>query len=275
MDEDDDDDEDKYGRYKGRMVTDSYKHRMLELEQQLGIKSRFTRDNTQDEDDDSDPNDEGIGRVVISGSPSKPGNGATAPAPTKSIVKDKSSDKSDVKKGVRFAQGLDVAPEPSPAPASAATPAQKSDVVEPLGDIVERTSTPKPAEAPAPAPRKQSRFKQARTNDFIPKGPFDVSPNFIPMQSESAPVPTGPPGTTLAKTLVEKESVSTPMDPQDVDDSMLDSEVADEHQRMRRRFIQREGGFLKEDDSPVQQLDETEGGRERMSRFKAARLSRQ
>jgi unconventional prefoldin RPB5 interactor 1 len=65
------------------------------------------------------------------------------------------------------------------------------------------------------------------------------------------------------------------MDPQDVDDSMLDSEVADEHQRMRRRFIQREGGFLKEDDSPVQQLDETEGGRERMSRFKAARLSRQ
>ena len=276
-DEDEDDDEDKYGRSKGRMVTDSYKHRMLELEQQLGIKSRFTREDTQEEDDDSDPNEEGIGRVVIGGAPSKSSNGATAPAPTKSIVKDKSSDKSDGKKGVRFAQGLDVAPEPSPASTAAPkpAPAKKPDVVEPLGDIVERNSAPKPAEAPAPAPRKQSRFKQARTNDSIPKGPFDVPSNFIPMQPEPAPVPTGPSGTTLAKNLVEKESVSNPMEPQEIDDAMLDSEVADEHQRMRRRFIQREGGFLKEDDSPVQQLDETEGGRERMSRFKAARLSRQ
>lgn len=271
MDDDDDDDEDKYGRSTGRIVTDSYKHRMLELEQQLGIKSRFTsEDAQQDADSDSDSNEEGIGRVVIGAGPSTASSKAPA-ALSKSIVKDKSLDKSDGKKGVRFAQELDIAPEKEAAPGSGIV--EKPDIVEPLGDIVERSSAPKPAEAPAP--RKQSRFKQARASETIPKGPFDVPENFIPVQPEPAPTPTGPAGTTLANTLVEKETVSGPMEPHEMDDSMLDSAVADEHQRMRRRFIQREGGFLKEDESPIQPLDETEGGRERISRFKAARLSRQ
>jgi unconventional prefoldin RPB5 interactor 1 len=56
---------------------------------------------------------------------------------------------------------------------------------------------------------------------------------------------------------------------------MIHDEVADEYQRMRKRFIQREGGFLKEDESPVQPLEEAHGGPEKISRFKAARLSRQ
>src|SRR5690606_26762265 len=74
--EDDDDDEDedeeeetedKYGRTTRRVVSSKYQARMLDLEQRLGVQSRFTRQLVQeteveDEDDDSK---EGIGKIVV------------------------------------------------------------------------------------------------------------------------------------------------------------------------------------------------------------------
>lgn len=274
MDLDDDDEEDKYGRFTGRMITDKYQRRMLELETRLGVKSRFTQKQEEEADEkDSDDEDdgEGIGRIRIK----NPTPSASAGAPTKSIVKDKNTSKGE-KKGVRFANELDIAPEPEASAAPTTGNAGKPDEVEPMSDvIVERAPAPKPA-APTAA-RKTSRFKKSMASADIPKGPFDVPQSFLSQnQQEDRPVPTGPEGTTIADTLVEKQTVSRPADPSDLDDNMVHMGVAEEHQRLRSRFIRRDGeGFLKESESAVQPLDETEGGGERMSRFKAARLSRQ
>jgi unconventional prefoldin RPB5 interactor 1 len=107
---------------------------------------------------------------------------------------------------------------------------------------------------------------------MIPKGPFDVPSSVV--QPPMREVPTGPEGATIADKLVERETSSSVIAPDEFDDSMAHQEVADEHQRMRRKFIHREGGFLKEDESVIQPLDEADGG-EPLSRFKAARLSGQ
>ena len=100
---------------------------------------------------------------------------------------------------------------------------------------------------------------------------MDVPARFFGEDRPTAP--TGPQGTTLADTLVEHDAVR-PVDDVEFETYDDQQELANEHQRLRRKFINREGGFLKEDENPLQPLDETEGGPPRLSRFKAARLSK-
>ncbi|KAM3533293.1 hypothetical protein MY4038_003413 [Beauveria bassiana] len=287
-DEDDDDEEDKYGRFTGRMVTDKYQRRMLELETRLGVKSRFTQKLEQKakEKDSDDDDGEGIGRIRIQ-SKSTPSPVSSLAAPTRSIVKERQSTKNEPpKKGVRFADELDIANEAEPSPAPAASKPDTEKPVEPMSElIVERKPATKPTTAPSSTQR-PSRFKKAAAgaqtapSSIIPKGPFDVPASLLSQQheqreeEEERPVPTGPEGKTIADTLVEKGSVSRPADPSELDDTMVHMGVAEEHQRLRSRFIRRDGeGFVKEKESPVQPLDGGSG--ERVSRFKAARLSRQ
>ncbi|KAJ6779652.1 hypothetical protein PWT90_05773 [Aphanocladium album] len=280
MDDDDDEEEDKYGRFTGRMITDKYQRRMLELETKLRIKSRFTQKLEEAaEEKDSDDDGEGIGRIRIQSKPT-PSSAVSSAAPTKSIVKERNSTKTEPKKGVRFANELDIAEEAVSTPAAIEAQVDATEIVEPMSDlIVERKSASKPVATPSA--QKQSRFKKAKagvqSETGIPKGPLDVPSSFLSQhEQEERPVPTGPEGKTIADTLVEKASVSRPTDPSELDDNMVQMGVAEEHQRLRSRFIRRDGdGFLKEKERPVQPLDETEGGSERVSRFKAARLSRQ
>ncbi|KAF5007678.1 hypothetical protein FDECE_6014 [Fusarium decemcellulare] len=273
FEDDDDDEEDKYGRSTGRVVTDGYRQRMLELEKKLGIKSRFTEKVEQEDEGESSSDDEGIGRIVVKPSPEATSS-AAKPAPTKSNIKEKQPEQANGKKGVRFASNLDIAPEDEPAaltalPVREAPLKDKEPVVEPLSDVVERSG---PAKTPdAKSSRKSSRFKKARNTD-VPPGPLDVPAKFMDQDRPAAP--TGPEGATIADTLVERESSAAPRFPDEIDDEMIHHEVADEYQRIRKKFIQREGGFLKEDESPIQPLDEADGGREKVSRFKAARLSK-
>lgn len=266
-DDEDEDDEDRYGRSRGRAVTDDYRQRMLELERRLGIKSCFT-DAAGDEDSEAD--NEGIGRIVVKRGAETPPS-ASKPPPSKLSIKDKQSDTN--KKSVRFAQSLDIAPDDKPA--ATAVEESKEPLVDPLSDIVERSGPSKAAEPKAP--RKASRFKRARdettSSGDIPKSPLDAPPQLA--DREPREPPTGPDGVTLADRLVEREPMSNPALPGEFDDALDRSAVASEYQRLRKRFIQRQGGFLKEDESPVQPLDEAEGVPERVSRFKAARLSRQ
>ncbi|KAM0440982.1 hypothetical protein ACHAPT_000287 [Fusarium lateritium] len=269
--EDDDDEEDKYGRSTGRIVTDGYSQRMLELEKKLGIKSRFTEKAEQEEDDaESSSDDEGIGRIVVKRG-AEAASSASKPAPTKSNIKEKQLEAANSKKGVRFATNLDIAPEnePTTLPVREAPVKDKEPLVEPLSDVVERSGPTKTTEVKSS--RKPSRFKKARDTG-VPPGPLDVPAKFLDQDRPTAP--TGPEGTTLADTLVERETKTAPQPPDEVDDEMIHHEVADEYQRMRKKFIQREGGFLKEDESPIQPLDEADGGKEQVSRFKAARLSK-
>ncbi|KAF4967314.1 hypothetical protein FSARC_5144 [Fusarium sarcochroum] len=273
--DDDDDEEDKYGRYTGRAVTDDYRQRMLELEKKLGIKSRFT-EQPEDKNGDADSDDEeGIGRIVVKQTPTAtPSSSASKPTPTKSNIKEKKPEQTNGKKGVRFATDLDIASENEPAVLSVreAPVEEKEPVVEPLSDIVERSSSAKiPDATNTKSTRKPSRFKKAR--DTVPPGPLDVPAKFLDQDRPTAP--TGPEGTTLADTLVERESIrKAPHPPDEFDDELIHQEVADEHHKLRKKFIQREGGFLKEDKSPIQPLEEQDGGREPVSRFKAARLSK-
>ncbi|KAM5355410.1 hypothetical protein ACJ41O_002056 [Fusarium nematophilum] len=271
FEDDDDDEEDKYGRSTGRAVTDSYRQRMLELERKLGIKSRFTEQAAADEDaGESSSDDERIGRIVVKPGPEAPSSASKA-APTKSSIKEKQPEELNGKKGVRFASSLDIAPgdEATSLPIREAPAKDKEPLIEPLGDIVERSG---PAKTPdTKSSRKPSRFKKAR-NTGVPPGPLDVPAKFLDLDRPAAP--TGPEGTTIADTLVERDSSAAPRLPDEFDDDMIHDEVADEYQRIRKKFIQREGGFLKEDESPIQPLDETDGGKERPSRFKAARLSK-
>ncbi|RSL69778.1 hypothetical protein CEP53_002118 [Fusarium sp. AF-6] len=269
--EDDDDEEDKYGRSTGRIVTDGYRQRMLELEKKLGIKSRFTEKAEQEKEDaESSSDDEGIGRIVVKRE-AEASSSASKPAPTKSNIKEKQPEAPNGKKGVRFASNLDIAPEKEPTtlPVREAPIKEKEPLVEPLSDVVERSGPTKTPEVKSN--RKPSRFKKARDTG-VPPGPLDVPVRFLDQDRPTAP--TGPEGTTLADTLVERETKADPQPPDEIDDEMIHHEVADEYQRMRKKFIQREGGFLKEDESPIQPLDEPDGGKERVSRFKAARLSK-
>ncbi|KAK4091843.1 hypothetical protein PCL_09640 [Purpureocillium lilacinum] len=271
FDEDEDDDEDKWGRSTGQMVTDDYRQRMLELERSLGIKSRFT-EQAADEEGESSDDGEGIGRIVIKKSENAPS--ASKPAPRKSSLKDKQPN-GEERKGVRFAQNLDIAPEPEsqPEPVASAVKEREEPVVDPLSDIVERSVPPKSAEPPAP--RRQSRFKKARgdgpSSGGQPKGPFDAPPQFLD-SDPGQPTPTGPEGATLAERLVERETTAAPsgfVEPLD------QNAVADEYHRLRKRFIQRQGGFLKEDETPTREVVDDNEPQEHVSRFKAARLSRQ
>ncbi|KAF4498155.1 udp-galactose transporter like [Fusarium agapanthi] len=277
FEDDDDGQEDKYGRYTGRVVTDDYRQRMLELEKKLGIKSRFT-DQPEDRDGDASSEDEeGIGRIVVkpASATTTSSSSASKPVPVKSNIKEKQPEQPNGKKGVRFAANLDIAPENEPTvlPVREAPVKEKEPIVEPLSDkIVERSSTAKaPDTSEIKSTRKPSRFKKAR--DTVPPGPLDIPAKFLDQDRPTAP--TGPEGTTLADTLVERESIrAAPHPPDEFDDELIYQEVADEHHKLRKKFIQREGGFLKEDESPIQPLEEQDGGREPVSRFKAARLSK-
>ncbi|OAR02509.1 hypothetical protein LLEC1_05453 [Akanthomyces lecanii] len=275
LDDDDDDEEDKFGRFTGRMITDKYQRRMLELETKLGVKSRFTQKLEEDaENMDSDDDDgEGIGRIRIQPKPTpSSASPASVSTSTKSIVKDKSSAKNEPKKGVRFANELDIAEQSESSSTPTETKTGSTDIAEPMSElIIERKPVSTPAAAAAAAPPKQrpSRFKKAQAAagglpteaPIIPKGPFDVPSSFLSQHSEQEPRPG---------------SVARPADPSELDDSMVCMGIAEEHHRLRSRFIRRDGeGFAKEKEVHVQSLEEAEGRGEPISRFKAARLSRQ
>lgn len=278
--DDEEDDEDQYGRYKGSVVTDKYRQRMLQLEQKLGIKSQSSMSQPKSNEAESSDNDldEGIGRIVVNreANASSPSTVSRAAVPVKSNLKEKQVGDSEAKKGVRFASSLDIAPESEPSAPAPTISENKKDVIDPLSDIVERSSSSKAVQPPAQPAKRASRFKKARDNtdpaSAVPKGPLDIRPKF--MEEELQQVPTGPEGTTIADTLVERESTASAIAPDEVNDAMTHQEVADEYQRMRRKFIQRDGGFLKPDESPIKPIHDEEN-QEPISRFKAARLSRQ
>lgn len=60
---------------------------------------------------------------------------------------------------------------------------------------------------------------------------------------------------------------------EDIDDEMHRKEIAQEYHRLRARMINRDGGYVKEEEGEVVPLDEEDSGPgKRISRFKAARL---
>ncbi|KAK7744079.1 hypothetical protein SLS53_003597 [Cytospora paraplurivora] len=305
--EDDDDDdamEDEHGRYKYRVVDDKYRRRMQELEAKLGIKSTREIEEEADAEAEGKVPDEGIARITVQPAPSPSLSPASQPA--KSALKSDIEPVEEVKpeeikpkkkKGVKFASALDIAPD-TPVEPAPSTPSQpKRPLVDPMkGTIVERSSAPQPA-APAPAePKRASRFKKARTTTTAtttpadtftppgavaqtlpsrPKGPADAPARFLDADvGEPLTAPSGPEGKTLAPTIVERDTPAEAKEPDAFDANLLHQEAAVEYHRMRNRMIQKQGGFVREEESAIEYPEDEDESGKRVSRFKAARLAR-
>ncbi|KAH9431798.1 hypothetical protein MCOR27_009921 [Pyricularia oryzae] len=261
-DDDEDEEEDERGRSKRSALSPAYRKRMLELEKRLGVGRQSvgkqstvvaTADEPEDEEGEKIDYDEPrLGRIAIRSNPTTttttttPAIRPTPNPPTVSAMKSPTTAAatSTAKKGVRFAQEVDIAEEPAGAPlADPHGPVEPK--VEPVSDIVER----------------------------VPVGPKQAPTRFLDTMEPNI-APSGPEGRTLADAVMEREPVTKPREPSEFDADLLHQEAAVEYHRLRNKMIQREGGFAKEKESAIEPLDESEGGPKKMSRFKAARLGR-
>ncbi|SLM33791.1 Domain of unknown function DUF3835 [Lasallia pustulata] len=100
-----------------------------------------------------------------------------------------------------------------------------------------------------------------------------------PCEDRTRREPEGPPGKTLAETLIERPTVRADADvpePNQFDPALLHQEVAVEYHKMRIRMVQRDGGFAPQAEEEEERvpLAEEEGGGRKVSRFRAARLRR-
>jgi unconventional prefoldin RPB5 interactor 1 len=266
-DEDDSDEsetEDKYGRSLSRGVSDDYKQQMMDLEKKLNarmLENVGPRPDAHPLAEYSDDvrtiqvrkDDEFQEPIVAS---------ADAPAAVK-----------PTKKGVRFADSLDVSPAPQPIKDPLETGKQATTSTSTLSDtIVERTgASSKPSTTTPSKPAKVSRFKSARTGSTQPV--FKPLPS--PQVPEPQPFPEGPKGRTLANTIVEHDhSFSEVPPPDEFDSAIINREVQQQYHKMRNSMIQQQGGFAatQEDEEKGPIMEEENGKSKKVSRFKAARL---
>jgi unconventional prefoldin RPB5 interactor 1 len=289
------DDEDEYGRSTGHVVDEELRQRMIELEEKLGVRMM---ENIGKKASDYEIVKEGIGRVTVSDREEN--------VVPKKGSEDKSRDDStsqptstSAKKSVRFSEDLDISSTPK-SPTSPAPTVNKPKLLAPVTDIVERT-VPEQADGPIPQ-KKTSQFKLARSSPSgnlngplatssnsqpisnlllhpakpISPKPFSTPIPFSPAIDQERTVPTGPEGKTLAATVVERDIPpnTTIAEPDELNPQLLHQEVATEYHKMRNRMIYKHGGFVKEEEGEIVPFTEEEGGPKKMSRFKAARLSR-
>ena len=196
-------DEDKFGRTKRRVLSDEYLVEMKALEKRLK---------------NIGPNAEIAGVPLANGQ-------TTEQQPSDNTVS-KGVDqkpKSGNKKGVRFANELNI--QEAPKPITATSPQQHSE--------------------PSPPPRAASNPVHAS----VIERPFTAS--------------------------ISDDPANPPTEPDEYDPALVHQEVATEYHKMRNRMIQRQGGFLAQNEDKAEvPLTEEEGGPKKMSRFKAARLGK-
>ncbi|KAI0105954.1 Prefoldin subunit-domain-containing protein [Daldinia grandis] len=275
--EEDDEDEDEWGKTK-LAVDDDWKRRMLELKERL---SDYTFNESQAADDEEDMV-EGIGRISIKHENEDASNGNVESLPIVPSEAENQSSTQDNKKSVRFAQSLDIAeaPAPAPAPERVSQTHSKQHEVDPLSDVVmERSSSNnRRITQPAAAPNKKvSRFRKTRNSEpHINATPVALGGTPIMPDTPDAvgSTPSGPENQTLATSVLEHEPSSEVREPDEFDANMLQKQATEEYYKMRNKLIYQQGGFMKEDENPIQPLDEEQGGPKRMSRFKAARLAK-
>ncbi|EFQ99690.1 hypothetical protein MGYG_02703 [Nannizzia gypsea CBS 118893] len=169
LDDQDSEDEDEYGRTRSRVLDDDYIKQMRELEKKLNAKS------LQNIGPDASilPSDV---QTQVEQAPS-----AMKKGPAK-------------KKTVAFATELDIAPEPSPKPATVATKAETEVLPPPMQEaVIERSGEASMAKAKdTGSAKKVSRFKRARdTTDSTSVGtvtqPTSMPPNGSSSLNSRAP----------------------------------------------------------------------------------------
>lgn len=283
-DEEENDDEDEFGRTKRRVIDDRYRMGMLELERKLNqqvmqssgrevhsgdLKKSNTGNKVVHDREHAGPSliDQSLLNIEseTQDSPSFDASqslrtGRPLPQRVEIFTKQLSNSPQSTKKLSRFqASRTVVSAEDRITPPMPPTSAFKALVA---SNIVER-----------PVPK-------------LPTSLFVTQPNPSVVSSivENAPLPISPAGVAITEsnpytpsTSREKNSSTIALQPDGLDPSLLQQQVATEYHRMRNRMIQRQGGFLasaeEESSGGLVRLDE-EGGGKKVSRFKAARLSR-
>ncbi|KAI0881583.1 Prefoldin subunit-domain-containing protein [Annulohypoxylon maeteangense] len=268
--DDDGYDEDELGRTKVH-VDDDWKRYMLELKEKL-TGYEFKKDTAADEENDMV---EGVGRITIRHEGQDVPNSGSEPAAHPNT--EASAPTKEIKKSVKFAASLDIADTSVPVPAPAPAPQQSHPEINPISEVVmERNGgTHQPR---VTSSKKASRFRKARgTDPSIMRAPVALDGTPIAPDRPDInikPIPSGPNGQTIAKSVFEHEPSSQAKEPDEFDANLLHNQATEEYYKMRNRLVHRNGGFMKEDENPIQPLDEEDGGPKRMSRFKAARLAK-
>ncbi|EPE10231.1 hypothetical protein F503_05326 [Ophiostoma piceae UAMH 11346] len=311
-DDNDDDDEDQFGRSKYSVIDEAYRERMLELEKKLGVKpmanqsivpaSKTAAPNVINREDIA----ESLGRIRVSAADmaaSAAADQQAKAAPTSVLKEPTASFRAKAKavsgegKKVSFATDLDIA-HPKEEVRAPVAPALKSEpeepFVDPLSDVIERRSAPKSFAATGPGseqkPKRVSRFKMARgegsgapeaaapaalavpSAPTLPKGPHQAPVRFL--DEDRIVAPSGPEGKTHSEDVFERQAVTEPKEPHELDAHLVFQETATEYHRTRNRLIQQEGGYMKASESAVVPVGQEDGG-PRISKFKAARVGQQ
>ncbi|KAJ4377951.1 hypothetical protein N0V83_000781 [Neocucurbitaria cava] len=257
--------EDQYGRSTRPVITEEYRRQMLELEQKLGARML---ENVGPRPDAS-PLAEHIGdiRTMRIRRDDQFDQSMEAPAPNPPNMETDSQPK---KKGVRFADEIDISEAPQPARNQEEPPVRDDKPAATMSDvIVERpTSIPQPPVEPSKSV-KVSKFRSARAGS---KQPSNMLPN--PSLPDVPPVPTGPAGRTLASTITEHvPSPSEPQAPDEFDPIVVNREIQAEYNKARNKFIQQQGGFkAPEENDEGDIVEERDGKTKKVSRFMSARL---
>ncbi|OAK96569.1 hypothetical protein IQ06DRAFT_296618 [Phaeosphaeriaceae sp. SRC1lsM3a] len=262
-DETEDEDEDQYGRSTRPVINDDYRRQMMELEKKLNARMMENVGPQGDSEDLAEHASEIRTLRIRDDEKFDESLGSAKAGPAEANVEPK-------KKGVRFAENLDISEAPAsvqqPSPEASSKPAPAiSDT------IMERPVTAQvPVSAPI-KPAKVSRFKSSRAG--VSSRP-QVLPT--PPMPEPQAVPSGPAGRTLATTVVEHNTPTTmsePSAPDEFDPVTLNREIQTEYHKARNKFIQQQGGFkptLEDEESPL--VEEKDGQTKKVSRFMAARL---
>ncbi|TKA21658.1 hypothetical protein B0A50_08819 [Salinomyces thailandicus] len=278
---DDDEDEDEYGRTQGKVVTDDYRKRMLEMQERLIGNLGPAPQGTEGSEVDAEIDPSDARRLVVRNKRSS----------MSSENSDDGEKKASGKKRVSFAEALDVAEESGSLPPSKALKPldEKNEMVAPVADTIAEKAVTAPQAAPGAAaakPAHTSRFKKTRTPATQPTTATPPNPHMSIHEHEPTNFdsPTGPANRTLAETLIERPSASphtTTKPPSFDDEDPIASrrQLAAEYYRRRNEMIRQQGGFSKspreeEEEESLGELmeDRGDGKVRRVSRFRAARI---
>ncbi|KAK5153010.1 hypothetical protein LTR04_006309, partial [Oleoguttula sp. CCFEE 6159] len=254
--------EDQYGRSTGNLVDEEYRKEMLELEKRLNARMV--------ENVGPSPNvgEEGV-EDLAKGVRWLAVQNDMESTPERDRGDDNAERKAVGKKGVRFAETLDVSPTPSRVPGLGDEAISSSSSVSntPMSEFVIERGTNTIQSVSEPAKSKEAPcFKSARhSSASSPTTPVTTCPiSNVPQAVASRTTRSGPPGEILSTNLVERavpsDSVTAP-DENGLDPALLQQEVTTEYHRLRNRMIQRQGGFVatEEDESQGPLMEERDG----------------
>ncbi|KAK5123619.1 hypothetical protein LTR85_002657 [Meristemomyces frigidus] len=268
---DEEDDEDEHGRTKRKVVTGDYRRKMLELQQRLIGNLGPTPKDEDITEADAELSAQDVRRLVIRDKRNSESSASS----------DSSEKKSSGKKRVSFAEALDVA-EPGSPPLKAQKHLEGETAVPVADAVMERATTSSQAMPNTSTPAKPSKFKKARAIPAAHEhGQLADATSNPDNEVDYEATPSGPPGKTLADTLVERPAATkatTAPSEEDLDPVAERRQLAAEYYRRRNEMVRQQGGFkgnADEDEELGELMEERDGKIKKVSRFKAARIKPQ